>query len=88
VSAREQTFSTRLIRDAAKHVVNTQSTSGVDLQRRFHIGARKAARLLQVLEDHGVVGPREEGKARDLLVDRTQLAGVLGSLPGPGGDDR
>jgi S-DNA-T family DNA segregation ATPase FtsK/SpoIIIE len=38
------------------------------LQRRLRIGYLKAARLIELLEQEGVVGPREEGESRKVLV--------------------
>jgi S-DNA-T family DNA segregation ATPase FtsK/SpoIIIE len=38
------------------------------LQRRLRIGYLKAARLIELLEEEGVVGPREEGESRRVLV--------------------
>lgn len=37
------------------------------LQRRLNIGQVKAARLIDMLEDEGVVGPRIEGESREVL---------------------
>ncbi len=48
---------------AAKH----QRISPSMLQRRLRIGYLKAARILELLEAEGVVGPREEGDSRRVL---------------------
>ena len=37
------------------------------LQRRLRIGYPRAARLMDELEDQGVVGPGDAGKAREVL---------------------
>jgi S-DNA-T family DNA segregation ATPase FtsK/SpoIIIE len=37
------------------------------LQRRLSIGYSRAARLLDQLEEHGVVGPSEDGRSRVVL---------------------
>ncbi|MBN8249135.1 MAG: DNA translocase FtsK, partial [Verrucomicrobia bacterium] len=39
------------------------------LQRRLKIGYGRAARLLDVLEDRGVVGPSKGAEPRDVLID-------------------
>lgn len=38
------------------------------LQRRLKVGYLKAARIIEILEEEGIVGPREEGESRDVLV--------------------
>jgi S-DNA-T family DNA segregation ATPase FtsK/SpoIIIE len=38
------------------------------LQRRFRIGYNRAARLIDELEEHGVVGPSEGSKPRKVLM--------------------
>jgi S-DNA-T family DNA segregation ATPase FtsK/SpoIIIE len=37
-------------------------------QRRLRVGYLKAARLIEILEEEGILGPREEGESRDVLV--------------------
>jgi S-DNA-T family DNA segregation ATPase FtsK/SpoIIIE len=39
------------------------------LQRRLKIGYGRAARLLDELEDRGIVGPSKGAEPRDILVD-------------------
>ncbi|MBT8896077.1 DNA translocase FtsK [Lactobacillus delbrueckii subsp. bulgaricus] len=45
-----------------------QSASTSMLQRRFRIGYNRAARLIDELEEHGVVGPPEGSKPRKVLL--------------------
>ena len=45
------------------------------LQRRLRIGYPRAARLMDLLEEEGVVGPGEPGKSRDVLVSRGRRTG-------------
>ncbi|MCH7484737.1 MAG: DNA translocase FtsK, partial [Chloroflexi bacterium] len=38
------------------------------LQRRLHVGYPRAARLIDILEDEGIVGPSEAGQSRQVIV--------------------
>jgi len=40
------------------------------LQRRLRIGYPRAARLMDTLEDEGVIGPGESGKSREVLIGK------------------
>jgi hypothetical protein len=62
-----------LAREAAKLVVSTQFGSASMLQRKLKIGAGKAARIMDILERAGIVGPKDGGKAREVLVSPNGL---------------
>jgi len=55
--------------DAADCVIRTGKASASLLQRRLRIGYARAARLLDLLEERGVVGPADGARPRDVLVD-------------------
>ncbi|KPL18504.1 MAG: hypothetical protein AMJ93_13715, partial [Anaerolineae bacterium SM23_84] len=47
-----------------------KSLSASFLQRRLHIGYPRAARLLDLMEEQGIVGPPESaGRSREVLVN-------------------
>jgi S-DNA-T family DNA segregation ATPase FtsK/SpoIIIE len=65
-----------LFEDAARIVVTHKQGSVSILQRRLKIGYSRAARLIDILEAAGIVGPFEGSKARQVLVDETYLANL------------
>jgi len=56
-----------LYEEAKKVVVKSGTASASILQRRLRIGYARAARLLDILEENGVIGPAEGAKPRDIL---------------------
>ena len=58
---------------ALKLVVRTQQGSVSLLQRRLKVGYARAARIIDELEDAGVVGPFEGSKAREVLISPEEL---------------
>lgn len=60
-----------LLDEAQALVVKTQKASASFLQRRLRVGYARAARLLDLLEERGVVGPGEGAKPREVLIRPT-----------------
>ncbi len=56
--------------EAVKVVIETNQASVTILQRRLRLGYSRAARLIDMMEQQGIVGPYAGSKARDILVDR------------------
>ncbi len=57
-----------LYQEAYEVVVKTKQASTSFLQRKLRVGYSRAARLIDDLEAHGVVGPGEGAKKREVLV--------------------
>ncbi|MBD3330664.1 cell division protein FtsK [Candidatus Peregrinibacteria bacterium] len=55
--------------DAYNLVRETKKASASLLQRRLKVGYARAARLIDLLEENGVVGPSQGAKARKILID-------------------
>ena len=77
-----------LINAAAEVVVETGQASVSMLQRRLKLGYARAARLVDQLEEKGIVGPFEGSKARQLLITKEQWQemkyrqGIVSDAPG------
>jgi S-DNA-T family DNA segregation ATPase FtsK/SpoIIIE len=53
--------------EAVKTILETHQASVSMLQRRLGLGYTRAARLIDMMEDEGIVGPYQGSKPRDLL---------------------
>ena len=59
--------------DALRIVIDTGQASASMLQRRFRIGNPRAARLVDVMEQCGIVGPSQGSKPRELMMSPDQI---------------
>ncbi|MDA8228070.1 MAG: FtsK/SpoIIIE domain-containing protein, partial [Desulfitobacterium hafniense] len=57
-----------MFNSAAELVISTGMGSVSFLQRKLKLGYSRAARLMDMLEEHGIVGPYEGSKPRQVLI--------------------
>ncbi len=57
-----------LYNDIVEFVVTTGKASASLLQRRFKLGYNRAARVIDLLEERGIIGPMDGSKPREVLV--------------------
>ncbi|WP_027444521.1 FtsK/SpoIIIE family DNA translocase [Segatella baroniae] len=69
--------------EAAHAIVISQQGSTSMVQRRFSIGYNRAGRLMDQLEQYGIVGPAQGSKPRDVLIaDDSQLQTLISQIRG------
>ena len=68
----------KLFREAAEVVVQNQLGSTSLLQRRLKVGYGRAARIIDQLQEAGILGPADGSKARDVLVGLDDIDRICG----------
>jgi S-DNA-T family DNA segregation ATPase FtsK/SpoIIIE len=66
-------------KDAVQVVVAAGKASASLLQRRLRIGFGKASRIMEMLEENGVIGSDNGGKAREVLISGIPGSNDMGS---------
>ena len=74
----DDAFTDEMYEPAVRLVVTSGYASTSMLQRRFKIGYTRAARLVDAMEDQGIVGPLDGAKPRQVLVMKDDLDRILG----------
>ena len=69
----EGTSDDPLVWEAAEIVVSSGLGSTSNIQRRLKVGYSRAGRIMDMLEEKGVVGPPNGSKPREVLVDDMEL---------------
>lgn len=62
-----------LYNEAKKIVIEAGKASASFLQRRLRVGYARAARLLDMLEANGIIGPGDGAKPRDIMVGKEEI---------------
>jgi S-DNA-T family DNA segregation ATPase FtsK/SpoIIIE len=60
-----------LFEEVKEFVIETQRASTSSIQRRFGLGYNRAARMMDVLEHKGIIGPTQGSKPRDVRVRKS-----------------
>lgn len=66
-----------LFEEACRFIISQGSASTSLLQRKFHIGYNRAARLMDMIEQHGFISEQNGSKARAVLITEDDMADVF-----------
>ena len=73
-----------LLGEAIKTVVGTGAASVALLQRRLRVGYARAGRLIDVMEQMGIISGYDGSKARSVLISEDEVPHALARLSGDG----
>lgn len=68
--------------EACRTIVSSAQASVSTLQRRLGLGYTRAARLMDMMEEDGIVGPSKGAKPRDILITPDEVEEKIKSLTG------
>lgn len=66
-----------LFEEACRFIMHQGSASTSLLQRKFHIGYNRAARLMDLIEQHGFISEQNGSKARSVLITEDDMSEVF-----------
>ena len=66
------------LEQAVDLVVNDGQASASYIQRKFKVGYARAARIIDQLEERGIIGPHEGSKPRKVLITKEELEEMRG----------
>lgn len=67
------------LEEAIQFVVETGQASASLMQRRFRVGYNRAARLVDSMEERGIIGPTRGSKPREVLISLAELRAINGT---------
>ncbi len=67
-----------LFADAINYVLGDEQASISYLQRKLKVGYSRAARIVDQMEELGIIGPHEGSKPRKLLKTKEEIDDLLG----------
>jgi S-DNA-T family DNA segregation ATPase FtsK/SpoIIIE len=80
--ASDETAGDEMLPAAVEVILETGQASVSMLQRRLKLGYARAARIVDEMEERGIVGPFKGSKPREILVTKEQWASMNGSASG------
>ena len=66
-------YEDELFWDAVKEFIDNDRASVSFLQRRLRIGYARAARLVDMMEERGIISPPDSSNKREVLIDAEQF---------------
>ncbi len=66
----EEEYDDPLYNEIVDFVIQTKKASASFLQRKYHLGYNRAARIIDLLEERGVIGPANGSKPREVLIGK------------------
>ncbi|UOQ94162.1 DNA translocase FtsK [Halobacillus shinanisalinarum] len=69
-----------LFEEAVQFVIDHNGASASLLQRRFKVGYNRAARLIDQMEDYGIISEQKGSKPRDILLNKQQVADLMSTM--------
>jgi S-DNA-T family DNA segregation ATPase FtsK/SpoIIIE len=76
----DETDGDEMLPAAVEVILETGQASVSMLQRRLKLGYARAARIVDEMEERGIVGPFKGSKPREILVTKEQWAAMNGSV--------
>lgn len=64
----------QLLAEAIEVVVKAEQASVSMIQRRFRVGYNRAARMIDMMEARGIIGPADGSRPRSVLINESELA--------------
>ncbi len=63
--------------EVVRFVVSRATASTSMIQRKFSIGFQRASRLLDMMEERSIVGPKDGSRPREILIDSMELENIF-----------
>ena len=80
-------YDDELLQEALETVMSTGIASASGLQRRLRVGFSRASRLIDMMEQLGIVGAADGARPREILVDEETAKELLEDAESGGSDE-